>query len=283
MVKKIIPLILASSIVFSCIAPASAADTPTTGEIVNSIVQETLGSSMFNFAVIGISTGVGTYFGQPQAGAFLGGVLADGIEKYADYLAAGYTDQDIYDQFTNYNAQLETDLGTATLLDGGIRVYLSTNNITSNYATVENKVYGTTPSFTFAQSGYNYGPQVKVKFDGIPLPFSCNWRAGYSYTASSDNVIVDGPSNVLYEGWRAGQTPTGPTLTFGISQWNSNWYSVQCACFFDLYPASGSVSTSVDISAPSRPTSLVTPLQSKTPTKPTPSITTSPSSMRATK
>lgn len=270
MIKKFTTFLLAFAIVLSISTPKSSAAGGAIVTVVGSIAKSTLAAVTTELVLRAAQNGLENYFSKPQTKEFVENLIAEGIFTVADYIAAGFTDQDIYDQFTDYNAQLETDLGTTTLFDGGVRVLfpLNPSSIVANgYANVTqlsvNSPY-LVGSVTFSNSSGTF----RVSEVEIIAPFTCSVTRGITGTIT----------NAKYDGsFTTSNVNQGDTIGFvGSSDgWRffdpvSSSYPVvssfNCAFYADLVPATGVVlPTGLDISTPSRPTSLITPIAIQNP------------------
>ena len=93
--------------------------------IVEDYADSTFSQWLFQGCLTAAGTAVGTYFGQPYYGMLAGQAAAAGITDLASWYAAGHTDQELNGAYTDYVSGLETDLGTTTLIDGGVRMYFN--------------------------------------------------------------------------------------------------------------------------------------------------------------
>ena len=169
---------------------------------------------------------------------------------------------EIYEDYDQYVSDLQSDLGTTTLIDGGVRLYLPALSINSKSESMN--VYSTSLgnvwSCQYSVPMYNNSFRFSVNFpESFELPFNCTWKKGYWI---SDNLsFCYGDSNYI----TSGNGYSGDLVTLGYS-WpvfdQSGPYGEICVGYgshwVDFFPITSlSDATSLNVTINSRPTSIV--------------------------
>ena len=162
--------------------------------------------------------------------------------------------------YTTYVTDLETDLGTATLIDGGVRIFYTPSDVEYNINYSTSVVHSLSSNFSahWRQINTVYSSFKFVFNDSVVLPFDCTYQAGFiasctNVTAQSDQMLSSGSGKKGYGILLSSNTPKivlSPTS-----------YDVDCAvsgfAYLDVYPSSDLSSiTTQDITINSRPTSI---------------------------
>lgn len=178
-----------------------------------------------------------------------------------------------YDEFFNsaydsYVTDLQTDLGTTTLIDGGIRIYVPITSIGSSnaYVTVNSYTSGTGWSVSFNNSASDRGPNLY--WNKMNAPFAGTYSAGYSFSTNDPQYCTLEPAG-SGSTWAENVSVTagssiGPsTFTVGdyCAKVNGMFsgvnYFMSGTIWLDFYPATGSIPTTQNITINSRPTTII--------------------------
>lgn len=160
--------------------------------------------------------------------------------------------------YTTYVTDLETDLGSTTLIDGGVRVYFPYTSISDNNwgVSFDNLAPFGSTRVTGLGNVSRDNSIVTFQFDQIVVPFSCYVTTGYVGSATGVISLYGGSfySNTsISSGVKISATNT---LSFGF-KFSAGMQSWDFYTYADLIPVTGaSLPTTQDITINSRPTSI---------------------------
>ena len=186
--KKIISLLACISITISCLViPASAAVTP--GQVIEGIgtiaTLWDIGNDAYEmWQELNPDKDPSEYPGFNPGGSFsgAGGSRDDAIARYEEYVNG-----------------LQTDLGTTTLIDGGVRVYFPCTSYEKGNLTIEDISLGTC-SRVYAVNSSSSASSVSFLYDTISVPFACNFTTGMAYASNIVPHTFDSPPYYFHSG-----------------------------------------------------------------------------------
>ena len=226
------------------------------GDTVIAYSQATWAQQVMSF----ILSGAGAAVGGPY-GAVAGIIAAEGITSLAEWYANGHTDQELYDAYNQYVTDLQTDLGTTTLIDGGVRIIhqpyvgddwyfgnVNVHDIVNNNGIVTYKVSASSPNYYM----YVYYPA------GITCPFDAYVSTGiyssYNHPTSAYATNYGGNKTGFFENqiFTAGSNmrihskayDTKNRLEVRFEEANKV-YIVTVYAYYDLIPIGGLDSTKI--------------------------------------
>ena len=110
-----------------------------------------------------------------------------------------------YDEFwdstyNQYASSLQTDLGSTTLIDGGVRVYFPSTSYEKGNLTIEDISLGTC-SRVFAVNSSSSSSSVSFLYGTISAPFACNFTTDMAYASNIvPHTFHDSPPYYFHSG-----------------------------------------------------------------------------------
>ena len=142
----------------------------------------TLAQFLLEQSLIGAGTIAGSFLAaNPAAGALIGECVAKGINDLAKYYAAGYTDQDFYDAYNQDVSGIQSDLGTVTITNSGLRLYFSVSGLKFSSNAVDD---GSSGSFVSIHSSDLQSAYCQVNFHSLHAPCGGTYLPGYFVSGS---------------------------------------------------------------------------------------------------
>lgn len=191
-----------------------------------------------------------------------------------DYLPAGIspddaTDSDLRIAYSAYTTDLTAELGTATLIDGGVRIYYASTSYQSSGVNIDRVNVGLTSSGSGVSrsttDGYIVLPYQKSLYTA---PFACSYLGGIesNYVGCHSDFLLNN-----------GLTPLKSVVAGKQLYWCQNFgnyldriipdaansaFSFSCRYYVDIFPTSGATGDyyDIDISNSTRPTVITGPV-----------------------
>lgn len=259
MFKRIVALFLFSLIVISSFATtASAVDSAILVKLIDyAFEQDVIGHAVNGFSSLLKSDTCGTspngkHDFQKQNTMFNG---ESGVFYMCQY--CGRASADVFSEaYTQYTDQMQTDLGSATLINGGVRVYFKSSGFSAGYADKQSvtEIGNALMAFSLWTNRENAGTYFKLC--DFTVPFACNYTYGMSFTTSncSPSWSYCGNSGSFGSG-------SSTNVRLGYLYFPNpldGFYTASGYAYADLFPVSGAISdqTTVNITNNSRPTIL---------------------------
>ncbi len=249
--KKIIASLCAISICFATLVPSSLA--APVGEIVG-VVWTTVEfldmalNKIEDWRTANPDKDISEYPGYNPGGTFGGGADRAEAEK----------------AYTSYVSDLQTDLGSTTLIDGGVRYYINTKPVQGDPCTVLSaSLSGVNWSVVFRNTASNRGPWLTM--DSLVAPCNGKYSTGYSYSSSASECVLKSmgtsskwADSVYVESGEQIYPSTYKSLNFAYidAAYAYTDYTATGCFWIDFYPSSASLPTTQDITINSRPTSI---------------------------
>lgn len=161
-----------------------------------------------------------------------------------------------YDDYVN---DVKTQTGTATVIDGGVRLYFSANSIKGMYGAdlPTGAVIQLGDPFGASYSG-SYSKHSCVYFDPVTLPYNCNYSYGSSVIVSNFNPVTL-PESSFGGGGTAVYLREGSYAYWWITAFDSSLKSFSGRAWIDCIPYTGVLGDyyDIDLSNSTRPTVIV--------------------------
>ena len=162
----------------------------------------------------------------------------------------------IYEDYDQYVTDLETDFGTTTLIDGGIRHYFPYTSISDNNWGVsfsDLSPFGSVDVYGVGNVGRD-NSIVTFQFEEFAMPFNGYVTSGWEGSVTGINLYNSSffAAAEISQGVKISCTNTG---LFGF-KFSSGFQSWSFRTYVDIIPYTGVLPTSQDITINSRPSSL---------------------------